>query len=281
MTVKKTKGGQKRIKALMLVAKGITSIKEPACVLEPGCELSNRILVGTHHKTGTVWLKSIFNSICHYHSLIFYVGKQENLPVNFDVFLEGHSRFDFESIEFPDRGIHIIRDPRDIILSGAFYHQKSNENWLHYPREKLNGLTYQQKINSYKNLDDKILFEMEHAGRNTITAMQRWNYANPYFHEVKYEELIDDVNLTLFHNLFCFLGFPGSIPPSLLAISYKNSLFSGIHHKSIHIRSGKKNQWRNYFKGFHNDRFLELFGDVLLQLGYEADDNWADSPKTS
>ena len=242
--------------------------------LELGCEIPYKILVGTHHKTGTAWLSSIFKSICNYHSLIYYEGKQDNLPEQFDLFFQDHSKFDFSSWKTPFRGVHMIRDPRDVIVSGCFYHKKSREEWLHKPRKEFNGLTYQQKINSYSDINDQILFEMENVGKGNIDDMLNWNYIHPSFYEIKYEDLIEDTNLMLFHEIFNFLEFPGKVIPSLLAISYNNSLFSGKLQQSVHIRSGKKSQWKQYFKQIHKERFWDLFNNALIKLGYEQDHNW-------
>jgi hypothetical protein len=242
--------------------------------LVSGCELPEKILIGTHHKTGSAWFDSIFKSVCHYHSLVYYKGRRANLPREFDIFMNEHSEFEFDSLPSPYRGIHVIRDPRDVIVSGCFYHQKSGEEWLHQPMDSFYGQTYQQKINSYTSLEDQILFEMEHVGARTIKAMTEWNYSRSFFCELKYEELIADTDLTLFYKVFLFLGFPGSAIPSLLAIAYNNSLFSGRVRKSLHVRSGDQQQWKKYFTQKHKQRFLALFGDALIALGYENDDNW-------
>jgi hypothetical protein len=242
-----------------------------------GCDLPYRILIGTHHKTGTVWLSSIFRAICQEHSLIFFMGAQADLPAQYDVFLQHHSEFDLDALGPLCRGLHMIRDPRDVIVSGCFYHQTSEEEWLHTPFEALQGRTYQEALNRCDTLDEKLQFEMEHAGKRTIEAMANWNYAQSSFLELKYEDLIRDTDLTLFRKALTFVGFPESMLPSLLAIAYNNSLFSGQPEKSGHIRSGAARQWEKYFKGRHKERFLEMFGDVLIRLGYEADDTWATS----
>jgi len=246
--------------------------KEPA---EFSISPYNRILIGTHHKTGTVWMGSIFRKICHEFGLIFYAGEQKQLPKDFNVFLQNHSRFVTEQLSIEYKGLHMIRDPRDRIISGCFYHQRSNEEWLHTEREIFGGLTYQEKINSYESLDDKIIFEMENSGLRGIQEMLDWNYKNPAFFEVKYEDLISDENLIIFHDIFTFLGFPGEAIPQILRIAYDNSLFSGNLRKSVHVRSGRTRQWEKYFKPIHKDRFLGLFGDALIRLGYESNDDWA------
>ncbi|MEM1370168.1 MAG: sulfotransferase domain-containing protein, partial [Cyanobacteria bacterium P01_H01_bin.15] len=253
------------LKALSLYFQGKAFHVSSKLSSQNECKLPNKVLVGTHHKAGTVWLHHIFKKICRLYNLN-YSSSHRELP-EFDIFLHYHSQFNFDSIHSPYRGVHIIRDPRDLIISGSFYHQKSSEKWLHIPKERFQGLTYQQKINSYDSFDDKILFEMEHSGHNTISQILEWDYHNPLFYEIKYENLMQDTDLTLFHQIFSFIGFPGSIIPNVLMIAYRNSLFSG-NVRSKHVRSGKSKQWSNHFKPIHKRRFVELFDDALIKLGY-------------
>jgi len=238
--------------------------------------LPNKILIGTHHKTGTQWLLSIFSRISDNYSLKLHQEDQKTLPDNYDIFFHDHSIFNLNLINDNYKGIHIIRDPRDVIISGCFYHQKSEEKWLHVPRQKFNGLTYQQKINAYDKIDDKILFEMENSAARNLGKVMNWNYSNPNFLELQYENLIRDNTLVLFRRIFTFLGFPDSVIPDLLEIAYKRSLFSGQVGKSVHVRSGKPDQWKQYFLPIHKKRFLELFGNILIRLDYEKNNDWAD-----
>ena len=237
--------------------------------------LNHKILVGTHHKTGTVWMFYIFRMICWKFKLKFVEVKDETYPQTFDLLFQSHSRFPFDQLDSEYRGIHLIRDPRDIIISGCFYHQKSNEAWLLKPQKRFNGLSFQEKMNSYHSLDDQLLFEMEHTARSTMREIMNWDYQNPRFLDIKYEDLIQDKNLFLFHEIFTFLGFPSESIPDALNIAYNNSLFSGNLGPSLHRRSGKAGQWEQYFKPVHKTRFLELFGDALITLGYEQNHDWA------
>ncbi len=245
-----------------------------------GCELPFRVLVGTHHKTGTVWLESVFRAAGDFHGLTHFSGEQCDLPDRWDIFFQDHSDFDMdalrESDERPIRGIHLVRDPRDIVVSGCFYHQKSHEAWLHEPMTELDGRTYQTAIKSIADPGDRLMFELEHSGRATIEEILAWNYTGDDFLELKYEDLIRDTDLELFHLLFTFLGFPGAVLSSLLGFAWQNSLFSGRHDRSTHIRSGHGAQWSRHFNKTHRLRFLELFGDALVRLGYEEDNDWVE-----
>ena len=238
---------------------------------------NHKILIGTHHKTGTVWLSSIFYQICRRARLVYFSGTQADLPEVFDVFLQNHSRFAFERIPAHWRGLHVIRDPRDVIVSGCFYHQTSSESWLHRKRKDFGGLTYQEKINSYSSLEDQLLFEMDNVGAATIQEMVAWDYENPAFLEVKYEDLISDCELFLFHRIFVHLGFQSRTLPDLLKIAYSMSLFSGNLKRSEHVRSGNSGQWRRYFTPALRDAFAQRHGDSLRALGYEQDGAWLEA----
>lgn len=235
--------------------------------------LDYKILVGTHHKTGTVWMASIFKQLCNELGLVYYGGLEENIPATFDVWFEDHSRFGEHMMNDGWRGLHIIRDPRDVIVSACFYHQKSSEPQLHVPKKEFRGMTYQEKLCSFPTVDDQLLFSMENSAGSTVRDIVSWDYRQSNFLNVKYEDLMTDVDLLLFHRIFTFLGFPGEAIPCALQSAYDNSLFSG-KVSTGHIRSGKSQQWRSYFKPVHKSRFQELFGDALVKLGYEDNNNW-------
>jgi len=237
---------------------------------------AERVLVGTHHKCGTVWMRDIFSAVCDRLSLVFYKGEQRHLPRRYDVFFQNHSRFLFSTLVGRHRGLHLIRDPRDVIISGVFYHERcTSELWLGQPRRIIQGRSYQQTLVELPCLEEKLRFEMMHCSGATIRDMLAWDYANPDFYEAKYEDLIDDVELRRFRDIFAFLRFPEDRMDELLQIAFDNSLFSGqLTASTGHIRSGRPRQWQSYFTPRLHRQFLDLFGDALVRLGYEQNDQW-------
>jgi hypothetical protein len=239
-------------------------------VLKRPLLLRNRVLVGTRHKTGTVWFTSVFRSLSGQLGLDFVYadGAHPDPGRLWDVFVSGHSRFG--GLNSPNfRGVHVIRDPRDLIVSATHYHQTSDELWLHEKCSDFGGMTYQEKICSYASFDERMLFEMENASFRAIGEMVQFeDGADDRFLTVKYSEMIGDHSLDLFEAMFQFLGFRGPAMGWCLVSAYRNSLFSGAV-SSDHVRSGKPAQWPEYFKPIHEKRFEELFGDALVRLGYE------------
>jgi hypothetical protein len=48
----------------------------------------------------------------------------------------------------------------------------------------------------------------------------------------------------------------------------------GTEDRTSHYRKGVAGDWRNYFQEQHQERFNELYGDVLVRLGYESSSDW-------
>ena len=107
--------------------------------------------------------------------------------------------------------------------------------------------------------------------------MSSWNYDRTNIIEIKYENLIKDVEMNLFTDIFRFLGFPGLALPLCLDIAWTQSLFSHASPpKNQHVRSGRAAQWRDEFTKPMARAFLDRFGDLLLRLHYEVDDSWVE-----
>jgi hypothetical protein len=68
--------------------------------------------------------------------------------------------------------------------------------------------------------------------------------------EIKYEDLIQDIDLNLSRDIVQFLGFNEKIISRLLKIAYNNSLFSGFISNKKHIRSGKNSSMEYILKQF-------------------------------
>ena len=238
--------------------------------------LEHLVLVGSHHKCGSSWMYDVFCQISRNFGLRLRFENSAPASRGDDIYFHAHSSFDLTKLgKTAHRGLHLIRDPRDIIVSGCFYHQKCGEPWALAPQAKFGGMSYRDKLRSFNRLDDQLLFEMEHCSAETLRELLSWNYDDPYFINVKYEDLIEDHQLLMFHRIFTFLGFPGHAIPRMLQIAFEHSLFSGKVAARKHVRSGRARQWETYFKPIHHQRFHQLFGDALYHLGYDGEREWS------
>ena len=230
-----------------------------------------------YHKVGTAWFIRVLRSISRYYGLYFQRCIQSDLKRDTDVFMEYMSRVD-ESKLPQYVGSHMIRDPRDIIVSAYFYHLWTKEEWAHIPRHTLNNLTYQEHLNSLDR-DAGLLAEMEGTSKEVIDEMAQWDYHNPNFFEFKYEEIIEDEE-EVFAKIFQHYNFSPEAIDNCLEIAEKFSFKNqakrkkGVVKQKSHLRSGRSGQWKDLFKLEHKQRFQELFGNVLIDLGYETSNDW-------
>ena len=84
----------------------------------------------------------------------------------------------------PVRGFHMIRDPRDMIVSGYFSHRYSHP-------EVFAELPPHRAEQSALGIDAGLSREIEFSGQ-FIDAMSTWNYAQPHILEVRMEDVIED-----------------------------------------------------------------------------------------
>ena len=230
-----------------------------------------------YHKVGTAWFIRVLRNVSRYYGLNFQCCDQRFFKRNTDVFMEYMSRINLD--ELPDCvGSHMIRDPRDVVISGYFYHLWTNEEWAHIPWKSLNNQTYQETL---KSLDENngLLFEMQGKSKEVINEMSRWNYHNPDFFEFKYEDIIQNEQ-DVFYNIFRHYNFRESAIQNCLKITEKFSFKNkakrkvGIVKSNNHLRSGRLQQWKEHFNDEHKQQFKQLFGNILIKLGYETDNDW-------
>lgn len=235
------------------------------------------VAVCTHHKTGTVWMASVFRAAKRHFRLKLHSGAQSALPDDTDIFLQDHSKVDLGELRATAarrgrsvRAIHVIRDPRDVVISGCFYHVKTTEKWANKPKPMFGGKSYREAIAAMANDHDKLVFEMENAGGKTIADMVAWDYHDSDVFEAKYEDLIDDREFQFFKPMMEFVGFKGENLAKMLEVVRDNSLF-GAAAGNEHVRSGESRQWQRTFTPALRAEFEKRFPDALAKLGYQAD----------
>jgi hypothetical protein len=230
-----------------------------------------------HHKAGTIWFLNVLGSIARRFKMRIQSCSQEELRPDTDIFMQHHSRVDLSALP-PHRGSHVIRDPRDMVVSGYHYHLWTKESWAHEPRSNLGDRSFQQHLNLL-SLEDGLHAEIERAARAEFPCMASWDYANPDFLEIKYEDLMSN-ELQVFERLFKHYGFGKTAMPACLKIVKRHSFSAvarrpaGEEVKGTHLRSGISGEWRTVLSEGHKDHFKHLTGDLLIRLGYETDANW-------
>ncbi|MEL6573305.1 MAG: sulfotransferase domain-containing protein [Pseudomonadota bacterium] len=186
------------------------------------------------------------------------------------------------------RIIHLIRDPRDVLLSGMRYHRIAplgREKFLAKAAPGTGRLNYQEHLNALPDDHHRLIFEMENKHHKTISEMARWTYGRTRVVELKYEDLIEDHDCAVFRDILEKFDIAGLDINRAIQSYWRNSLFGGVKigDKDIgaqhgkHLASGKKRQWESHMPRGIAEIYAERYGDTLRQLGYEENSDWVDS----
>lgn len=208
------------------------------------------------------------------------------------------------------KAIHVIRDPRDIIVSAYFSHRNS------HPVDDLPHLAEHRKQLRNCSLEEGLLREIDFSW-DELNTLSEWNYnqhgilelkmeelaANPYngFLKVfrhfglmpntnsgKYaEELLNVLNqvrnrLSTRTKLLKWLRSPMQASGQLvLAHVYRHRFEAktqgrkrGEEDRNSHYRKGVHGDWVNYFTPKVLDVLGGQFNDLLITTGYERDSEW-------
>lgn len=160
----------------------------------------------------------------------------------------------------PLRGFHMIRDPRDMIVSGYFSHRYSHpEVFPELP-------PYRSELASL-DIDAGLSREIEFSGQ-FIDAMSTWNYAQPHILEVRMEDVTEDP-VAHWTAIIAHLGWPR---PILERYSFQR-LAGGRDRGDLdirhHYRRGVADDWRNYLNTNHAAQIRRRYGDLVERLGYQ------------
>ncbi len=258
-------------------------------------------MVLTPQKTGTWLLFKCIEQLCDYKfQNLAYLAYPENdvdpLVESPEEFYEhflgicdnehfGFAHFerkDFEQIKWAIKKsphmkmIILIRDPRDVAISSLHYHIME--------KHLLQGRDFPPDVeNKVKNMnrEDQLEFVITHVLNRNHALDNLMMYCRGFVPlSVRFENLVGpdgggfrsqqkkeirrvaryiDVELT---------------EDKLDQIAF--GLFGGksVDSKKGTFRKGKIGQWKEYFTPRHKEIFKERYGKMLIELGYEVDNNW-------
>ncbi len=200
-----------------------------------------------YHKAGTVWFKQVLRAVAEDFGLPFSVVQRSSgrpLPRP-GIGLDNSSVLDYSELP-PFRGTHMVRDPRDMLVSGYHYHLWTEEAWANVPIDGQGDLSllaehdptcrkrsYREYLNDLP-LEQGLLAEMLRFGERAVRRA---------------------VTLALGH----------TVAPSGSAEGER---------ERRHRRSGRPEQWRDEFTPALRREFCARHGLRLVALGYERSVDW-------
>ena len=167
------------------------------------CHGNSPILIGTHHKTGTVLLRHILYQVCPLLQWRCSIDNNPSTCISSDqariggmqvCFLQHGIRFKVQSSKTPFRFVHVVRDPLEVVLSGYQYHLRTTERWALRPDKRYNGTSYRAYLNSLPAREG-LRAELKHSLKDALKTMPRLlnrTYALPCTLTVRLEDFERD-----------------------------------------------------------------------------------------
>lgn len=164
------------------------------------------------------------------------------------------------------KGLFIYRDPRDQIVSHAYFMQK-----LYKTKENNSNL---DELISYLIKDGRLYYWNAAIGINAFYRLYLPWKNHPSFYTVKFEDLVGpngggtiEAQRKEITNIANYLGLNLSAEK---IDDVTNNLFGG----TFTFREGKIGSWKNHFSQQHKKEFKKIAGQLLIDLGYEKNLNW-------
>jgi hypothetical protein len=275
-----------------------------------------------HHKCASTWLASIVKQVCLYTGLEFtsfnnqgeFGGNLRKHIVSHDIDFFAYRNADFRCVESflaeNSIGFHVIRDPRDILVSAYFSHLHS------HPTEGWSSLEGQRAQLRDKSKSEGIFLTAEFI-ENVFEELDRWNYGLPNVLELKFEDVVHSPYQKML-DIFDWLGLLSEADLRIidqLKVAFKHAinmvhveypllmpyhftsekitaekLLGIVHNKRFsklakgrelgeedvtsHYRKGAPGDWKYHFSTENKQFFKKNYNDLLIKLRYEADTDW-------
>ena len=238
-------------------------------------------IVGTHHKSGTTWMESLFSEFAQLMGIEFidygymkeFEGRTYNIASTNSCILFSHDATLFDLSLMEDgkaAGFHLVRDPRDVAISGAIYHTRPDvlegEKWLLEPFGI--GGSYRDALVAINSFEDRVTFEACNVALATSENMVRVHEAG-ILQTIKYEDLylafgqkeksfcikdalqLDDRGWEIFYGCFA-----------------RTHIESGNLENLFQANSGKPEQYKNLSRSTQAG-LLRVLGNCIERLGYQ------------
>lgn len=194
--------------------------------------------------------------------------------------LSGHA---LDLDRFDDiRVARVVRDPRDLLVSGYYYHKRSAEDWCDHrdptdgdwaivggvvPQSLPPGKTLAEYLNEV-TVEEGLLAELDFR-RNHFDSMLQWPEDDPRVRVFRYEDIVGNERGS-FRELFDFYGlsWPAKRAGLFYAARYSAARKKG---RTEHIRDPSSGQWREHFTPRLRQAFNDRYGAVLERLGYATE----------
>ena len=237
-----------------------------------------------HHKCGSTWVYHVLRDIAatldlpHLHAHGAYDFDRDLLAARnrhgFDLITYVNANYAYLK-NIAVRGVHVVRDPRDVLVSAYFSHRHSHptDGWP----ELAEFRPYLQSV----SLESGLLLELDFCS-GVMTNMMSWPRQADGILSYRFEDLIED-NRAGFRRILGHLDLVDKISMEDLDAIIDRWSFKkvsggrepGETDSQHHYRKGVAGDWRHHFTPAVCWAFRRRYNELLLKLGYEENEEWS------
>lgn len=234
-----------------------------------------------HHKCFSSWFLQVLTSYAEERCISYWHAnyQPDHGMLAYDFARETGDRKGFvylrnsntrHNLRFDVPSVHMVRDPRDVLVSGYFSHRNTHgtDGWdnLRKWRDLLQSIDQKQGL----------LMELDFS-ENFFDDMNSWTLDEPNVLHLKGEDVTRNPYIGFSKILHHLELNPEGIRDAIEANTF-DKLSGGRKTGEVclesHYRKGVPGDWVNYFDEELKDKFKQRYNEVVVKYGYETDDNW-------
>jgi len=238
-----------------------------------------------HHRSGSTWIFRVLRELFEEELgvTVLQAAGEDELRGGLAAARERtgaglvcYTNADFHAVRGqPVRGVHVIRDPRDLLVSAYFAHAHS------HPVGGWPELSQFREVLSSSSVEEGLLLELDFC-ENVFEDMRSWPRAVEGVLEMKFEDLVAHpiVEFRRFVRQFELDPEPALETVDRVVEAHSFDRLSGgrapgDEDRRNHYRKGQPGDWRLYFSPALRWAFERRYGDLLRRYEYEANDAWS------
>jgi hypothetical protein len=261
-------------------------------------QTSPQLICFSYHKSGTTLLLHVMTKasealglrLFNHYGLVECLSPEPGIVLLPHAILRG-------PLDRPYRAIRMIRDPRDIWVSGYFYHLRTVEEWCinadfdptppiswpridhsvaHWPEswkrhyiERLKGRSYQNNLLDRSRVDG-LAFELDGYTGWTLATMREWPLNHAVAMDVRLEDVMTDFDGEM-RRIFEHFGLSAEQIQTALAVARTEDMRrmdDAAIARRPQISSRTISRWRDVLTTTQIADFEATFGDLIRSLGY-------------
>jgi len=177
-----------------------------------------------------------------------------------------------------------IRDPRDLIVSGYFYHRRGAEPWCSevdpdpdewlakrnrpVPGAVRKGESLEMTLQRLDR-EEGLLAEMELRSLH-FDSMREWPRDDPRIRTWRYEDILGNESRVM-DEVASHYGMGWFLRARVRRNAVRFDAKHAVAEKNTHVRNPASGQWHDVLTPRVEAAFMERWGDLLPVYGYDAD----------